>query len=105
MVDFGGSIGFKKCEPREIKVTVINSGSTNLQLWARLSLYTPPSVAVLSERCVTLPLNLVWGAKAEASFVVDASNFDGARLEMMLDVSLEGRHSYGGVKLVLMPGA
>jgi len=95
---------FKKGEPRGVTVTVENSDLAKQQLWARLSLFTPPGVAVVSQRSVTLPLNNVWGAKAQTRFVVDASQFDGARLEMVLDVSIEGRHSSGAVKVMLLAG-
>ncbi len=103
LVDYGKSVSFSKSQLREIKVKVINSGLTNQQQWVSLTLYTPSSVIVESERSVTLPLNLVWGAKAEATFVINASEFEGARLEMMLDVSIPGRHTSAGVKMVLMP--
>ena len=103
-IDYEGSVYFKKGEPRGVTVTVENSDLTRQQLWTRLALFTPPGVAVLSQRSVTLPLNNVWGAKAETRFVVDASQFDGARLEMVLDVSIEGRHSSGAVKVMLLAG-
>ena len=49
-----------------------------------------------------LPLNNLWGAKAEAEFAFNADQFAGGRLELLVDVQLEGRHSYGVTKVVLM---
>ncbi|MGI5868713.1 MAG: ADP-ribosylglycohydrolase family protein [Kiritimatiellia bacterium] len=103
-VDYEGSVFYGKDEPRGITVTVENSNLTCQQHWARITLFTPPGVWMVSPRVVTLPLNNVWGAKAETRFVFDASEYDGARLELALDVSLEGRHSSGTMKLLLFPG-
>ena len=104
-VDYEGSVFYDKDRPRGITVTVENSDLTRQQHWVRITLFTPPGVEVVSPRVVSLPLNNVWGAKAETRFVLDASHFDGARLEMALDVSVEGRHSSGTVKLPLLPRA
>lgn len=101
-VDYEGSAFFTKGEPRGITVTVQNSDLSGQQHWARLSLFLPPGVDAVSPRCVSLPLNNLWGSKAEARFVLDASHFEGARLEFVLDVSVEGRHSSGSMKLTLM---
>ena len=57
---------------------------------------------LLSAAQVMLPLNNVWGASAEAEFIVNADLYAGAKLEMLVDVQLEGRHSYGVTKVVLM---
>ena len=51
---------------------------------------------------VMLPLNNVWGASAEAVFIVNADLYAGAKLEMLVDVQLEGRRSCGVTKVVLM---
>ena len=50
----------------------------------------------------TLPLNNLYGSKAEAEIVFNADMFDGGRLEFIIEVSLEGRHSSGAVKVTLM---
>lgn len=103
-VDYEGSVFYGKNEPRGITVTVENSDLTRQQHWARITLFTPPGVTMVSPRVVMLPLNNVWGAKAQTRFVIDASQYDGARLELALDVSIEGRHSSGTVKLLLFTG-
>jgi hypothetical protein len=72
------------------------------QQWARITLYGPEEMEVLSGRSVLLPLNNLFGSKAEAAFTFDAGGYEGAKLELIVDVSLEGRHSTGQVKVVLM---
>lgn len=46
-----------------------------------------------------LPLNNLWGATAEMEFAFNADLYPNARLELLVDVQLEGRHSYGVTKL------
>jgi hypothetical protein len=72
------------------------------QQWARITLYTPQDVGVPGGRSVLLPLNNLWGSKAEVEFSIDTSAYREAKLEIIVDVSLEGRHSSGQIKLTLM---
>ena len=48
-----------------------------------------------------LPLNNLWSACAEAEFEFNADFYPSAKLELLVDVQLEGRHSYGVVKVVV----
>jgi hypothetical protein len=56
----------------------------------------------MNGQSVLKPLNNLNGSKAEAEFTFNAEYFEGAKLELIVDVSLEGRHSSGQVKVVLM---
>ena len=67
-----------------------------------VTLYTPQDVEVVGARSYLLPLNNLWQYKAEAVFEVDADYFTGSKLELLVDISLEGRHSTGTMKAVLM---
>jgi hypothetical protein len=102
MVDYRDSVFFNSNEQRTIKVTVTNSYTMRQQQWARITLYTPETISVLSGRSVLKPLNNLVGSKAEALFTFTAACFDGPKLELIVDVSLEGRHSSGQVKVTLM---
>jgi hypothetical protein len=72
------------------------------QQWARISLYVPPGIEILGARSVLLPLNNLVGSQAEAEFTFSAVNYPEAKLELIVDVALEGRHSSGTVKITLM---
>jgi ADP-ribosylglycohydrolase len=102
MVDYNGSVFFQSGENRCIKVTVSNSTTMRQQQWARISLYAPEEVEVPSGRSVQKPLNNLVGSKAETVFTFNADRYTGAKLELIVDVALEGRHSSGQVKVVLM---
>ncbi|MDR0449938.1 MAG: ADP-ribosylglycohydrolase family protein [Treponema sp.] len=100
--DCKGSVFFEAGEERSVKVTVINSFAMYQQQWARVSLYAPPEVEISGGRSVLLPLNNLVGSKAEAEFTFRAGEYPGAKLELIIDVALEGRHSSGTVKVTLM---
>ncbi|MDR2619442.1 MAG: ADP-ribosylglycohydrolase family protein [Treponema sp.] len=102
MVDYNNSVFFNSAEPRTIRVTVTNSHTMRQQQWAKISLYAPEGIEILNGESVLKPLNNLVGFKAEAEFTFDAHYFSGAKLELIVDVSLEGRHSTGQVKVTLM---
>lgn len=102
LVDLMGEPFFRQGEPRRFRVRVKNCFEMREQQWARIALYAPAGVEVLSAREVMLPLNNLWGACAETEFEFNADLYPGAKLEMLVDVQLEGRHSNGTVKVVMM---
>jgi len=102
MVDLKNSVFFNSAKDRSIKVTVINSHTMRMQQWAKITLYTPEGIKVLNGQSVLKPLNNLYGSKAEAEFIFNAAEYQGAELELIVDVSLNGRHSNGQVKVTLM---
>jgi len=102
MVDYNESVFFNSTENRTIKVTVVNSRTMRQQQWAKITLYSPNGINVLSGQSVLKPMNTLVGSKAEAEFTFSAACYKEAKLELIVDVSLEGRHSTGQVKVVLM---
>lgn len=100
-VDYCDSIYFNGEESKKIKVTVINSISMRQQQWAKISLYVPDGVTVIGSKAVLLPLNNLHGSIAETTFEIQATEYYQPKLECIIDVSLEGRHSSGQAKIVL----
>ena len=68
---------------------------------AKVTLHAPEGVELLSAREIMLPLNNLWGATAEAEFEFNADFYPSAKLEMLVEAQLEGRHSYGTIKVVM----
>lgn len=101
-VDLMGSPFLDEDGHKRVRVTVINADEMRQQQWARLTLYLPEGVTAVGARQYVLPLNNLRGSKAEAEFELDASLYAAGRVDAIVDVALEGRHSYGCVKLVLM---
>jgi hypothetical protein len=102
MVDYNNSVFFNSVDDRTVKITVINSRTMRQQQWAKITLYAPYGINTLSGESVELPLNNLHGSKARTEFIFNAAAYKGSKLELIVDVSLEGRHSAGQVKVVLM---
>jgi len=100
-VDGCGSASFTRGEDRTLKVTLYNARCMMNQLWARVTLYTPPGVTLVSSDSYLLSLNNLIGSKTECSFTFNADSFPGPKLEVLVDVAIEGRHSTGACKVVL----
>ena len=101
LVDLTGDAAFRCGEDKRIRVTVRNKIEMKQQEWVRITLYTPDGVTVAGAKQYLLPLNNLWGARAEAEFIVNADQYPSARLELLIDVQLEGRHTYGVTKVML----
>ena len=103
LVDYGeDSVFFEGQNAKVIRVTVIDTGLLCQQQWVKLKLYTPDHVMV-EEGCTRLlPLNNLYRSKAETSFTLRTDEYDASKLECILDVSLEARHSSLPIKITLM---
>ncbi len=101
-IDYQDSITFTPGVERGITVTVVNSFTMCQQQWVKITLYAPGQVTVHSPAACLLPLNTTVGSKAECHFTFTPGDQAPARLEMIVDVALEGRHSDTAVKVLLM---
>jgi ADP-ribosylglycohydrolase len=104
-VDYGDSAFYAPGAERRITVTAVDSVLMREQQWVRFTLYAPDCVSVLSPGSVLLPLNNTTGAHAACTFRFTANESAPARLELIVDAALEGRHSDAAVKVVLMARA
>jgi len=102
-IDYHGTPFFCTGEPRKITVTLSDNGFMRQQHWTNIRFIVPAGVDVLSGSEVMLPLNYNEGDRAEVTFeFVDTSLFSGSKMEIIIDISLNGRHSSAPVKIVLM---
>ena len=92
---------FSYGEEKTIHVKVRNKFRMVQQEWAKITLYTPDGVELHCAREVLQPLNNLWGAAAYAEFTFNADQYPGAKLELLVNVQLEGRHTNQTVKVVL----
>jgi len=104
-VDYHGGPFFSTGEARKLTVSVSDNGHTRQQQWVNFRLLVPEGVDVLSGREFMQPMNYNQGDKAQAEFeFVDTPLFNGGKMEIIVDISLNGRHSSSPVKIVLMRG-
>ena len=101
-IDYEGSAFFKKGENRKFKVKVINSNTMREQQWVKIKLYLPEGVFAVGASEVEMPLNNLYLSCAEKEFELNTDTFSLGRMELIIDVSLKGRHSSGPVKMVLL---
>lgn len=90
---------FSRCEPIKLYLRAENDRRMCQQQWITLRLHLP-AVVEADRTEVTLPLNSLVDAKAEAVFTIDPSQFSGSRLEILCEGALAGRHSYGVIKVI-----
>ena len=101
MVDYEDSVFFEKGKNRKFKVKVVNCNLMREQQWVKMKLYLPDGVTAVGASTVELPLNYLYLYNAEKEFEINTDEFHESRLELIVDVSLNGRHSDGPVKIVL----
>ena len=101
MADLNGSINYQVGKKRKITVTVSNDFYWNEQHWVKISAYSKDDVSIVSNGEVKLPLNNLSGtcAKADITFIVNSSL--GGSIDIMIGVSLIGRHSQGALSITL----
>ena len=104
MVDYEDSVFFTPGENRKFKVKVVNSNTMREQQWVKIRLYLPEGVTAVGASTAELPLNNLYLSCAEKEFEISTEGFSDSRLELIVDVSLTGRHSNGPVKVVLFAG-
>lgn len=100
-VDYGDSIYFGKSKSKKIKVIVKNSHTMCQQQWVKIKAWYPKNVVNLGPDSYKLPLNNLYKYKAEAEFEFNFDEYKDGTAEILIDVSLVGRHSSGFVKVNL----
>lgn len=88
-------------EERDIRVSFYPIGALRRQQWLRVAAHPGPGVAVRGAAEREVPLNDLWGNRADLTFTVNADASPSSRVEILFDVSLPGRPSQGAVRAVL----
>jgi ADP-ribosylglycohydrolase len=101
-LEYGDNIYFDSSKTKKFNVIVANTNMMEQQMWCTLKLYAPDGVKLLSGTGFCLQLTNFFGDKAKAVIEVDASEFSGARIEIIIDVAFEGRHTNTPVKVILL---
>lgn len=102
MLDYNGSVYFKKGENKKIGIKIVTSDLMGEQQWLRVTAYMPSGVEVCGSKSVELQLNNLIGSYAETELEICTDSFEGSRLEFIIDISLMGRHSSGSMKVTLL---
>lgn len=102
LIDYKDSVFFRKGENRRIGVKVFNAFYLGQQQWAEIRIFVPEGVEILNGKCMQLPLNNLSGDYAETEFEINTDGYEGGKLEVLIHISLIGRHSNGTASVTLM---
>jgi hypothetical protein len=102
LLDYLGEPCFKSGVQRELRIIIINSNICKQQMWCHVQAYAPEGVKFPGGQAFDLQLNTLYGDKSEAVFMIDASEFNGSKLEIVFDISMIGRHTSTPVKAALL---
>jgi len=90
--------------PRKIKVRVIDSGlGIHQQYFANFKFFCDEGVSIKGGNFYSESLQNLYMYEIEKEFEIVAEHFYSNKCEIILDISLSGRHSGGTVKIVLFP--
>jgi len=91
-------------EPRKLTLNVWDNRLTAHQHWIDITLYTPDGVTIAQGKHFSMPLQNYYMYKAEVEFDVIVEQFTGPKVDIMIDISFAGRHTYGAMKATLYAG-
>ena len=103
MLDYAGEPYIKLNEPRKLRLILRDSGLTGQQQWANITIYTPDGVSIVQGSHFSMPLQNTYQYKAVLEFDVLAEQIHSGRVDVLLDVAIAGRHTFGVVKATLFP--
>lgn len=105
VLDYLGDPYIKAGESKKLKLTL--SDSTNLgyhhQQWISIKVYSSEGVSILPGNECSFFLQSTYKNKVDLEFEVIAETLKGSKIELLIDISANGRHSNGIVKVVLIP--
>ncbi len=90
-------------EPKKLKLTIRDNGLTRHQQWVDIKIYSPDGVTIAEGKHFSAPLQNTYKYAASAEFTVITENLTGGRIELLIDISVLGRHTNGVIKAVLYP--
>ncbi len=104
-VDILGEPVIRIGEPRRFRVHLADSGTlgAHQHQWMSAALHAPPGVRILSAPVQSVNLPSLYKSEAVLEFSVVADTFCAPRLDLVLDITANGRHSNGMVKVMFFP--
>lgn len=103
ILDYMGDPYIKANENRKLKLILSDNGALGHQQWLSVKWYVPEGIKVLPGKECSFFLQNTYRNKVELEFDINAEYFNGNKVELLVDVSSNGRHSNGIIKVVLVP--
>lgn len=90
-------------EIKKFKLTLMDNNFLGQQQWLNLKWYVPNGIKVLQGLETSVFLPYLHATKAELEFDIVADNLNGSKIEFLLDITSNGRHTRGIIPVVLIP--
>ena len=103
VLDYMDEPYIKLNEPRKLRLILRDSGLTGQQQWANITIYTPDGVQILQGKHFSMPLQNTYQYKAALELDVLVEQFYSDKVDILIDVAISGRHTFGVVKASLYP--
>lgn len=101
-LDYMGEPYIRMNEPKKIKLTFSNNQDNQNHQWMNIQWYSQEFVEILPNRECSFFLESTYNNHFETEFEIVATKTCG-KVELLADISINGRHSDGIVKVVLLP--
>lgn len=101
ILDYMGEPYIKSGEERKIRLVIKDNKFSYKQLWANIKLYLPEGVGCKQRTAFSVPIRSWYLQQTELEFDLFSENLPDGKIEFLIDISIEGRHSYGVVKGIL----
>lgn len=105
IVDYMGDPYINLNQNKKIKLIIRDSGclGSHNQQWVNVKWYTREGVRILPSGDYSFFMQSLYRVKKEIEFDVLIEHFEGNKIELLADVSINGRHSNGIIKIILIP--
>lgn len=85
----------------DFKLYIYDNSHSRSQNWADIKLYTGAGLRAVGGSRFTVPVQNTYNYKAAQGFAVELTEAHGAAEELLVEISLCGRHSYGVFRVTL----
>lgn len=102
-LDYMGEPYIQPGVPKKICLTVTDSKNNQNHQWLTLKWYADDGVAITPSRTCSFFLKTMYRDKFKMEFEIMTPNPAGPKVELLADLSVNGRHTDGIVKVTLIP--
>lgn len=105
VLDYMGDPYIRVNESRKLKLVLTDSGLVGYHnhQWLSVKWYTDDGIKILPGKECSFCLKALYKSMVELEFEVCAEYLCGNKIELLVDISSNGRHSNGTIKVVLIP--
>lgn len=89
-------------ETKKFRLTLMDNNLLGQQQWLNLKWYLPEGIKIIQGRETSVFLPYLHATKAELEFDILVESLNGNKVELLLDITSNGRHTRGTIPVVLI---